>query len=530
MRRASWKRSWPCPRPPATCTAPNECASRVRRAAPDEATIERVPCSSPGHAEDLVIRLHGHRHAQGPAASATSTPSSRTPSTSRCTRVGEQLVGSGSVDMKGGDVLALGALRAFASAPRALRASSRCCSSATRSGGRPTSATSQRFAGFDACLCFEAGELTRRRRGRRRPAQGRGHDPRRPRTAAPRTPARRPTAAATRCSRWPRAAQAVAARHEPDGPAHLTAVPDRHALRRGVQRRPRRTASCSATCAPTTSTRSRTSSRHIPAEHNGVRLEAELIRRWPGMRPRTRTAPLLERASALLGRPIAPAARGGAERREPLRRPPSRHGRRPRPARRQGAQPRGVRARSVAADPRRGRARVIARCARGSLQAGRLRDHVVSRGCLGPHASVRASGTEPRASREAPRIAAEASRRASRARRCCDPRAHEACASSSIIVGFLAPPRIFRSGRAGTIQLPLSSRRDSFELARAQRARAARRRCGAARDGDDAALLEVHAGAGEVVDDLREGRARGRRRGSARRRRARPAARARRRG
>ena len=51
---------------------------------------------------------------------------------------------------------------------------------------------------------------------------------------------------------------------------------------------------------------------HIPAEHNGVRLEAELIRRWPGMQAETATAPLLERASALLGRRIAPAARGGA--------------------------------------------------------------------------------------------------------------------------------------------------------------------------------------------------------------------------
>ena len=39
----------------ARTSAPRLCAAL----APDEATLERVPCSSPGHAEDLVIRLKG---------------------------------------------------------------------------------------------------------------------------------------------------------------------------------------------------------------------------------------------------------------------------------------------------------------------------------------------------------------------------------------------------------------------------------------------------------------------------------------
>jgi glutamate carboxypeptidase len=43
-----------------------------------------------------------------------------------------------------------------------------------------------------------------------------------------------------------------------------------------------------------------------------VRLEAELIRRWPGMHSEEATRPLLERASAALGRPVRPASRGGA--------------------------------------------------------------------------------------------------------------------------------------------------------------------------------------------------------------------------
>ena len=52
--------------------------------------------------------------------------------------------------------------------------------------------------------------------------------------------------------------------------------------------------------------------RAIAADHDGVRLEAELIRRWPGMHSEEAVGGLLERAGAALGRPIRPAARGGA--------------------------------------------------------------------------------------------------------------------------------------------------------------------------------------------------------------------------
>ena len=170
---------------------------------PGEATIERVPCSSPRARRGPRRPPARHRHAAGCCWSATSTPSSPTPSTGRCEREGEQLVGSGSVDMKGGDMLALGALRAFAHAPGALRRSSRCCSSATRSGGRADFGHVARFAGFDACLCFEAGELAGGDEGVvvRRKAAGTIHVT--GARAAARTRARRRTAAATRCSRSP---------------------------------------------------------------------------------------------------------------------------------------------------------------------------------------------------------------------------------------------------------------------------------------------------------------------------------------
>jgi glutamate carboxypeptidase len=45
---------------------------------------------------------------------------------------------------------------------------------------------------------------------------------------------------------------------------------------------------------------------------DGVRLEAEFLRRWPGMDSRAATAPLLQAAAERLGRPIRAAGRGGA--------------------------------------------------------------------------------------------------------------------------------------------------------------------------------------------------------------------------
>src|SRR4051794_25886200 len=90
-----------------------ECASVCAVLLPDEAEIERVECSSPGHAPDLLARLRGTGgkrvlllgHVDTVVAHAEHKP---------LVRDGEQLVGSGTIDMKGGDVLAIAAMRAFA--------------------------------------------------------------------------------------------------------------------------------------------------------------------------------------------------------------------------------------------------------------------------------------------------------------------------------------------------------------------------------------------------------------------------------
>jgi glutamate carboxypeptidase len=50
----------------------------------------------------------------------------------------------------------------------------------------------------------------------------------------------------------------------------------------------------------------------LPREVGGATLEPETIRRWPGMTPAPAVAPVLERASAALGRPVRGVRRGGA--------------------------------------------------------------------------------------------------------------------------------------------------------------------------------------------------------------------------
>jgi glutamate carboxypeptidase len=50
----------------------------------------------------------------------------------------------------------------------------------------------------------------------------------------------------------------------------------------------------------------------VPASVDGATLEPDIVRLWPGMDATQITAPLLERASDLLGRRVRGVARGGA--------------------------------------------------------------------------------------------------------------------------------------------------------------------------------------------------------------------------
>jgi glutamate carboxypeptidase len=285
-----------------------ECAAVCAVLLPDEAAIERVPCSSPGHAPDLLARLRGTGrgrvlllgHVDTVVAHGQHRP---------LAREGEQLVGSGSVDMKGGVVLSIGALRALARRPEVYAEVALLLVNDEEWRTQPF-AHVERFAGFDACLCFEAGELKGDAEGVvvRRKAAGTIHVDAHGRSAhSGSAPDRGRTALLALAA----AAQAVAGAHDPHGLAHLTAVPT--ILRSGdafnvvpgrgelyCDLRADELEAIEAVLAA------------VPAEVGGARLDAQLIRRWPGMHSEAATAPLLERASAALGRPVVPAARGGA--------------------------------------------------------------------------------------------------------------------------------------------------------------------------------------------------------------------------
>jgi glutamate carboxypeptidase len=295
--------------PSGDVAAAEEAAAVAAALAPDEATVERVPCSSPEHADDLVLRVPGTGtrrllllgHLDTVVPHAEHRP---------LRREEDRLVGSGAVDMKGGVVLALGVLRALAERPagHAEVALLLVHDEEWRIGDF---AHVERFADFDACLCFEAGQLARdgddavvvKRKGAgtlRVTAHGRsahsGSAPDQGRNAL--------LALAD-------AARAVAARHDPRGPHHLTAVPT--VLRAGEAFNVVPAAGelvCDLRADTLDAFQAVVDA--VPEEVGGVQLDAGLLRRWPGMDAREATAPLLERAGALLGRPVVAGARGGA--------------------------------------------------------------------------------------------------------------------------------------------------------------------------------------------------------------------------
>ena len=330
-----------------------------RRCCRRAAAVERAACSSPGHAPDLLATPHGHRHGPGAAARPPRHGRSRTPSTGRSSDAARRLVGSGCRRHEGrGGAGARRDAGAGRDCPRH-SPSSTCSRSTTRSGAPAGSRTGPRFAGHDACLCFEAGE-----RGpdgedaRGRAAQGGRHAAGRPPAASRRTPVRRAGAGRNALLALAEVARTVAGLSDPRGPRAPDGGADRDPRRRRVQRRPRpRRAGLRPARRRARSLRAR-SSRRSRASVEGVELEAEIVRRWPGMDTREQVAErLLEPAESLLGRPARAGERGGASDASHLAAhvPLTVDGLGPRGGKR--AQPRRVRAARLAAHARRGRAR-----------------------------------------------------------------------------------------------------------------------------------------------------------------------------
>lgn len=276
---------------------------------PTGARCERVPCSTRSCADDLIARVTGTGRRRllllGHVDTVISHDAHVPPR-----RVGDRLYGPGTVDMKGGVALALGVLRELAEEPS--RFAELAVLLVTDEEWRTVGFDHvRRFSGYDACLCFEAGELTDdgvwgvivKRKGAgtlRVRATGRAaHSGSAPQLGV--------NALLALCE----AAIAVAGTAEPHGSEQLTVTPT--IMRAGdafnvvpasgelvFDMRSRDTEAF---------TRVRDA---VPAELGGASLEARIERVWPAMDTVTATASLLARAGVLLRRPVIARARGGA--------------------------------------------------------------------------------------------------------------------------------------------------------------------------------------------------------------------------
>jgi glutamate carboxypeptidase len=281
----------------------------ARTLLPADAHVERVPCSSAGHADDLIARVRGSGRARLLLVGHVDTVVAHDEHEVQRT-AGDQLVGSGSIDMKGGDVLALGVLRALAARPQDIDevALLLVTDEEWRLGDF---AHGPRFAAFDACLCFEAGELDADGNDAvivRRKAAGTVRVTAHGRSAHSGS---NPDGGSNALLALAAAARAVAACHDPHGPDRLTAVPTVLHCGGAFNVVPAGGELICDVRADRLAAFDRVLGA-IPAEVGGARLHAENIRRWPGMDHRESMAPVLEEAGALLGRPIVPAQRGGA--------------------------------------------------------------------------------------------------------------------------------------------------------------------------------------------------------------------------
>jgi len=276
---------------------------------PVGASVSRVPCSTPSGAPDLVARLFGTGERRllllGHVDTVIGHDAHGPPR-----RDGGRLYGPGTADMKGGVVLSLGVARALAAWPHLFAELSVLL--VTDEEWRVADFVhAGTFAGYDACLCFEAGE--------RGPDGSEGVVVRRKAAGTLRVCAAGRAAHSGSAPDQGRnallalasVAPSVAGLHDPSGPDRLSVVPT--VIRCGeafnvvpaageliFDLRADRLDAFEPVIEA------------IPPDVDGVSLEPTIERRWPGMDGRASTAGLLERASDRLGRRIVGVGRGGA--------------------------------------------------------------------------------------------------------------------------------------------------------------------------------------------------------------------------
>jgi glutamate carboxypeptidase len=286
-----------------------EVAALITALLPPETVVERPSSSSPDHAPDLLARLEGSGRARlvllGHLDTVVTHRGHRP-----LARDGDRLVGSGAVDMKGGLVLALGVLRALAATPSSFGEVALLAVTDEEWRTEPFR-HAERFEGYEACLCFEAGE--------RGPAGEEAVVVRRKAAGTLRVWASglsahsgsAPDSGRNALLALSAAAEQVAAAHDPDGPERLTAVPTVLHSGEAFNVVP---ASGELFCdlRATDLEAIKRVLESLPESVGGATLEVELVRRWPGMDTRDATGDLLGRAAELLGRSIVGYERGGA--------------------------------------------------------------------------------------------------------------------------------------------------------------------------------------------------------------------------
>jgi glutamate carboxypeptidase len=286
-----------------------EAAALCAALLPPQAQVERVPCSTPGSAPDLLALIPGEGsprmlllgHLDTVVAHNGHIP---------LQRVEDRLYGTGTIDMKGGVVLALGVAGELARYPE--KFSELAVLLVTDEEWRTAEfAHLARFVGYQVCLCFEAGE--------RGPGGEEGVVVRRKAAGTLRVHAAgraahsgsAPDAGRNALLALSHAATTLATHHDPRGPERLSVVPT--LLRAGealnmvppkgelvLDMRAERLEAFDRVLAS------------VPEEVDGVLLTGSMDRHWPGMDSEGSTAALLERASESLGRTIVGVARGGA--------------------------------------------------------------------------------------------------------------------------------------------------------------------------------------------------------------------------
>lgn len=285
-----------------------EACALVAALLPDEVAVQRPDCSSPDHAPDLLARLTGTGERRLLLLGHLDTVISHDDHRS-AEHAGDRLLAPGAIDMKGGVALALGVLRALAGIPERFAEVALLLVN-DEEWRTHEFAHAERFAGFDACLCFEGaarvdGEeaviVRRKAAGTLRVAA----------TGVSAHSGSAPDRGRNALLALSAAADRIAAVHDPDGPDHLTAVPTVIHAGEAFNIVP---ASGELFC-DLRAARLEAFERvlaSLPEEVGGAVLQAEFVRRWPGMDSRESTEATLARATGLLGRPIVGSARGGA--------------------------------------------------------------------------------------------------------------------------------------------------------------------------------------------------------------------------